>query len=240
MTGTHEVKGLAFFCKVPSDLIGKVSHPAITTWCVLDDMADRHTGRCWPSHAYLADKVGVKERAICNYLKELEGTGRLKRIVRPGTSTLYVLDFSAKTPLHTRAVPHTDAVSTAHTCSTPLHTDAVKLEPVNKNQEPLKKVSPEKGTKFTPVIPDDLQQFHRVIVEWIEYKKERKSPYKSERGWKQVLTKMRNLGAGLPASLQNSMANNWAGFFEVKNTGQFSEPEPSAQYKRSLNDYTGD
>ncbi len=173
MTDGYEIQGLAFFCKVPADLLGKVSHGAIATWCALDDLADRHTGKCWPSHAYLAEKIGVKDRVICDYLKELEDFGRLERIRRPGTSTVYRLIFTQLQVPHGDAVPRAGAVGTARTCGTPPHAGADELEPVNQNleQEPKKKGSKKKSPKFTPEIPDDLQTHTAVIQEWIDTRK---------------------------------------------------------------------
>ena len=71
-------------------------------------------------------------------------------------------------------------------------------------------------------------------MEWFAYKKERKESYKSERSKKAFITSLRNL-SGNNANLarkiiEQSMANNWAGIFELKNI--------SAQQKVSETIYT--
>ena len=59
-----------------------------------------------------------------------------------------------------------------------------------------------------------------AVDEWLAYKQERKEPYK-ERGLKAFIKELTELSAGDGAIalkiINRSMANNWAGIFELKN-----------------------
>ena len=81
-------------------------------------------------------------------------------------------------------------------------------------------------------LPED--DFDLVVREWFAYKKERRESYKSDRSKKAFITSLKNL-SGNNANLarkiiEQSMANNWAGIFELKNI--------SAQQKVSETIYT--
>ena len=56
-----------------------------------------------------------------------------------------------------------------------------------------------------------------VVFDWLEYKKERRETYKSDRSIKSFITKLRNLSENDPAVareiVEQSFANNYAGVF---------------------------
>ncbi|HHT04548.1 MAG TPA: hypothetical protein GX005_09560 [Bacteroidales bacterium] len=60
----------------------------------------------------------------------------------------------------------------------------------------------------------------QVVFDWLEYKKERRETYKSDRSVKSFITKLRNLSGDDPAVareiVEQSFANNYAGVFELK------------------------
>lgn len=62
--------------------------------------------------------------------------------------------------------------------------------------------------------------FRKIIEEWFAYKRERKESYKSSRSMQAFLAKLKNLSQNNPDIAQEiihqSMANNWAGIFELK------------------------
>ena len=59
-----------------------------------------------------------------------------------------------------------------------------------------------------------------VVFDWLEYKKERRETYKSDRSIKSFITKLRNLSGDDPAVareiVEQSFANNYAGVFGLK------------------------
>lgn len=63
------------------------------------------------------------------------------------------------------------------------------------------------------VLPDNLEEARGVILEWLEYKKERKKEYKPT-GLKSLVARLSEVGAVIASkSIKNSMANNWEGLF---------------------------
>ena len=64
-------------------------------------------------------------------------------------------------------------------------------------------------------------EFLEAFSLWLEYKKDRREKYKSEKSLKACYNKLVKLSKGNPAVasqiVDESIANNWAGFFELKN-----------------------
>ncbi|WP_195476851.1 helix-turn-helix domain-containing protein [Bacteroides finegoldii] len=64
-------------------------------------------------------------------------------------------------------------------------------------------------------------EFLETFILWLEYKKDRRENYKSEKSLKACYNKLVKLSKGNPeiASqiINEAIANNWAGFFELKN-----------------------
>lgn len=64
-------------------------------------------------------------------------------------------------------------------------------------------------------------EFLETFTLWLEYKKDRRENYKSEKSLKACYNKLVKLSKGNPAVasqiVDESIANNWAGFFELKN-----------------------
>ena len=87
---------------------------------------------------------------------------------------------------------------------------------------------------------------------WLEYKRLRKESYRSEIGIRKCLTMLRNLSGNNPetaaAIIDQSIANNWAGLFELKrqaytprgqpatgqHIGQIKQPETEEHKNRIL------
>lgn len=65
------------------------------------------------------------------------------------------------------------------------------------------------------------ERFRSVFDEWLEYKKSRKEKYKSEKSLKIFYKQLLKLSNNCPIKAQDiiyqSMANNWAGIFALKN-----------------------
>lgn len=77
-------------------------------------------------------------------------------------------------------------------------------------------------------------EYEPIIRKWLDYKKERKNAY-TQRGAESMYKKLISLSGGNPqladAIVEQSIANNWQGLFELKNgnttaiaiTGQYSQ-----------------
>lgn len=82
------------------------------------------------------------------------------------------------------------------------------------NQTKLKKEKKKKEFSFLD------SKFKNVFLDWLEYKKQRGQPYKSEQSVKACynkLVKLSNDNTDIARQIiDESIANNWSGFFEVK------------------------
>lgn len=76
-------------------------------------------------------------------------------------------------------------------------------------------------------------EFEPIIRKWLDYKKERKNPY-TQRGAESMYKKLVNLSGGNPqvadAIVEQSIANNWQGLFELKN-GNTTAIATTGQYR---------
>ena len=75
----------------------------------------------------------------------------------------------------------------------------------------------ESESNFLQGVSDD---FREVVAEWFAYKQERRESYKSQRSRQAFYTKLKSLSQNNPsiarAIIEQSMANNWAGIFQLK------------------------
>jgi len=66
------------------------------------------------------------------------------------------------------------------------------------------------------------KEFMPVIEDWLEYKKNRKETYKSEKGLKAFINRLIKISNNSPTTandiIETSMANDWKGIFEIKST----------------------
>lgn len=74
-------------------------------------------------------------------------------------------------------------------------------------------------------------RWQELMHTWLEYKRIRKESYRSEIGIRKCLTMLRNLSGNNPATaaaiIDQSIANNWAGLFELKRQAYTSRGQPA-------------
>lgn len=98
------------------------------------------------------------------------------------------------------------------------------------------KVKNEETIPLTKIkeIPEGLN--HEAWGEWLSYKKEIKSQYKTERGEKAKANELIKLGAGIEVNqlliVRQSIDNEWKGFFQLKN-----KPAPQQQPQQQHYDH---
>ena len=85
--------------------------------------------------------------------------------------------------------------------------------------------------KELPAIDFVSDDFKGTFRTWLEYKRERKESYKSGKSLKAAYSKLLQLSNNDPmlaaAIVEQSMANNWAGLFELKNNGNRTDTNQS-------------
>ena len=83
-----------------------------------------------------------------------------------------------------------------------------------------KKVTPKNSSDSISSKFEINKDWSEVVFDWLEYKKERRETYKSDRSIKSFITKLRNLSGDDPAVareiVEQSFANNYAGVFGLK------------------------
>ena len=111
-----------------------------------------------------------------------------------------------------------------------------------KEQELLKREAALKSSRRNALPPVDFvsPEFVHIFTVWLEYKRERKESYKSEKSLKSAYSKLLQLSGNDPAKasaiVEQSMANNWAGLFELKerkhaaNTGVILTDNSATKY----------
>jgi hypothetical protein len=100
------------------------------------------------------------------------------------------------------------------------------IPPINQEKQPIKTQSKVKESKVkeSKEIYSDFSfvddAFKNTFLSWLEYKKNRKEPYKTQQTLEACYRKLIRLSRGDPdvASqiIDESLANNWSGFFELK------------------------
>jgi hypothetical protein len=107
----------------------------------------------------------------------------------------------------------------------------------NDNNNPL---NPPKGKdgfeKYLKLIPEIWSP---ILEDWLEYKKSRRESYKSDKSFLALFDKIKKLSnenTGLANEIvKQSMANNWAGLFELKNNGKSTSNNTTNQRGNNTN-----
>ncbi len=105
-----------------------------------------------------------------------------------------------------------------------LITEETPLSPGESTQSKVKE-SKVKESKIKEAVGE---KYFEIIKEWLDYKAQRKEAYKSDRSIKALCNKIKNLSGGneriAKAIVEQSMANNWAGLFELKDDNRSDKP----------------
>ena len=101
----------------------------------------------------------------------------------------------------------------------------------------------EKSKKEKKVSLDDWAKqlespWRELMLIWLDYKRTRKESYRSEVGAKKCLTMLRNLSGGnadlAQRIIDQSMANNWAGLFALREEQARGHPPNGRQYGQRI------
>lgn len=102
----------------------------------------------------------------------------------------------------------------------------VQQTDINKNVKNEKNVKEEYGLS---------DEFAVIVKDWFDYKKERRESYKSEKSKSAFVLKLKKLSGDNPIMarkiIEQSMANNWAGVFELKITDKQQQYETKRYQK---------
>ena len=81
-------------------------------------------------------------------------------------------------------------------------------------------IVPPRGESERDFLQEVSEEFRAIVEEWFAYKRERREAYKSHRSKQAFFTKLKTLSQNNPTIareiIHQSMANNWAGIFQLK------------------------
>jgi len=119
-----------------------------------------------------------------------------------------------------------------HSC----HENLVKvcLNDIKKQEQPKPKKKQVEVVNY-----GEYEYLHSQMDKWIDYKKSRGERYKTEQSLMVCAKKLHELSGGSASVadqiIEQSMANNWAGIFELKQTTQYSPRMSFKEMKESEN-----
>ena len=90
-----------------------------------------------------------------------------------------------------------------------------------KNIENINKENKKEKSDLPEFVEDAYKE---IFSDWLQYKKEKRQTYKSEKSLKTCYDKLLKLSGNSPAVarqvVDQSIANNWSGLFEIKQNAQ--------------------
>lgn len=176
---------------------------------------DIKRGQLVTSLANISAKTNLSIRTIRTCIKRLKSTNEIAVRATNKYSIITICNYDdyqdKENESDKQNDKQTDNQTTSKRQTNDKQTTTNKNEKNNKNEKKIKEVLEKL----------DLNPEWKVLVsEWLQYKKERRESYKSERGIKAFVTKLKNLSGDNVAVAkkitEQSFANNWAGIFELK------------------------
>ncbi len=164
----------------------------------------------------LAEMTGISEQTIRTCLSRLEATGEITRKSTNKFSIITITKYDS-------------------------YQQSLKAEQPTTNQQltTTKEIKKEKNNNITPIIPFEVApEFQPAFSLWLEYKKEKKQSYKGEKSLKAIYKRLLTLSGNNPdvamAIVEQSMANNWAGLFALKDD-QLSKTDKRNAWEQEIN-----
>ena len=173
-------------------------------------------GQLVTSLGNLSAETGLTLQTVRTCLARLTSTGEINKQVTHRYTLLTVCKYgkyqqSQPTEQH---ADNTQVTSNQQTTNTQLTTTEEYKNKRNKEIKKSTNVDKEKPSFVDPA-------FEVVFSTWLEYKHQRRESYKSDLSLKSCYNKLVKLAGGDPAVammiVEQSMANNWAGLFPLKN-----------------------
>ena len=177
----------------------------------------------------LAKIVGISEQQVRTCLARLQDTGEISLESTNKFTIITICKF--------------DSYQQSEKAEQPTNNQQItNNQPTNNQQITTPKESKEikkvKNNK-TPIIPFEVSpEFQPAFSLWLEYKKERKQSYKGEVSLKGIYKRLLTLSGNNPdvamAIVEQSIANNWAGLFALKDD-HVSKVDKRSQWEQEIN-----
>lgn len=169
---------------------------------------------------WLINRRTLDRKTVINFLKRLEDEQMITRTVTDGKKAIITICNYDEYQGSPRLDADTSLDMIMDTL-TDIKTDTIK-EVIKKLNNKIKTPKPPKGGRDKPpkepFIVDPA--YEKAFKLWLEYKHQRGESYKSDISLKACYNKLVRLSGGDPekalAIVEQSMANNWAGLFQLK------------------------
>ena len=116
----------------------------------------------------------------------------------------------------------------------------VDMKEINKTKEEIEGLTDYYYSIFKHINLDYLpdKQWKDLVQYWLEYKKEKKQSYKTEKSIKIFCKHLIELSQGdydiAAAIIQNSVANNYSGIFQLKNNAKLTAKTESNELNQTI------
>lgn len=169
---------------------------------------------------WLINRRTLDRKTVINFLKRLEDERMITRTVTDSKKAIITIcnydEYQGSPRLDADTI-----LDTILDTKTDIKTDTIK-EVIKKLNNKIKTPKPPKGERDkTPKEPFIVgPAYEKAFKLWLEYKHQRGESYKSDISLKACYNKLVRLSGGDPekalAIVEQSMANNWAGLFQLK------------------------
>lgn len=175
-------------------------------------------GQLITSRKMLSNQTGISEQSIRTCLERLKSTNEITIKSTNRNSIITVCNYDNYQCMENEANQQNNQP---------------KLQQSTSNQPTII----QEGKEYKKNIKEkfDLSdEFADIVEEWFEYKKDRRESYKSEKAERAFASKLKSLSNNNPSIakkiIEQSMANNWAGIFDLK-TNRNNEEQQTATRK---------
>lgn len=187
------------------------------------------------SYDKLSMETGMPLQTLRTTLRDLEKTNQITTKSTRKWSLLTICEYEDWQESGDKANTQSDTQSDTNR----INKEIQELKEENKRlKEELTNVSKKKREKVELDLSVVAPEFLDVVNEWLQYKKERKEGYTPTgltKFYKQLLKLSGNSPEKAKLIVEQSMANNWAGIFELKQ--QPTRQNAPVEYHRGATDW---
>lgn len=174
-------------------------------------------GYCYASNKYFADIIGVVNETVSRQITKLINKGYVKRKL--------IYNENSKEIKERRLYPMTNlSIPIDENVNTPIDENVkdnnISVNTIHKEEIYKEEKSDKLKFNLTNQAIDDVKEFAKVINEWCDYKKTRRSMYKTQIGFEKFVKQLIKYSGGEFERAQEivdiSIANNYQGIFPLK------------------------
>ena len=199
---------------------------------------DIKRGQLVTGRVALSKELNVSEQVIRTCLDKLTKTGYINQQTTNRYTIITICNYDSW-----QVLPKTN---NQQPTSEPTNNQPTDNHDINKYNKESKNIKEEKDSKESKKKKEELDfsivapEFIETVNLWIQYKKERKESYKPS-GFVKMYAKLVKLSGNNPHKalkiIEQSMANNWSGFFQLKQDslplGFIQKDEGNEKYEKA-------